>query len=89
MLRAWTLDGPIQSGDALDATGLPGQVTREHMLGRNTTHVHVVPLLIGKDPARIEDMWQYLYRGVYWRRGAVTMTAIAAVDTALAPPLKT
>ena len=28
---------------------------------------HVVPLLIGKDPARIEDMWQYLYRGAYWR----------------------
>ena len=44
---------------------------------------HVVPLLIGKDPARIEDMWQYLYRGAYWRRGPVTMTAIAAVDTAL------
>ena len=28
-------------------------------------------------------MWQYLYRGAYWRRGPVTMTAIAAVDTAL------
>ena len=44
---------------------------------------HVVPLLIGRDPARIEDTWQYLYKGAYWRRGPVTMTAIAAVDTAL------
>ena len=44
---------------------------------------HVVPLLIGRDPARIEDIWQYLYRGAYWRRGPVTMSAIAAVDTAL------
>ncbi|WIM93387.1 D-galactonate dehydratase family protein [Actinoplanes oblitus] len=44
---------------------------------------HVVPALIGRDPARIEDTWQYLYRGAYWRRGPVTMTAIAAVDTAL------
>ena len=44
---------------------------------------HLVPLLIGRDPARIEDMWQYLYRGAYWRRGPVTMTAISAVDTAL------
>ena len=44
---------------------------------------HVVPCLIGKDPRRIEDMWQYLYRGAYWRRGPVTMSAIAAVDTAL------
>ncbi|WP_432967294.1 D-mannonate dehydratase ManD [Dactylosporangium sp. CA-233914] len=44
---------------------------------------HVVPALIGRDPARIEDTWQYLYKGAYWRRGPVTMTAIAAVDTAL------
>ena len=44
---------------------------------------HVVPCLIGRDAHRIEDIWQYLYRGCYWRRGPVTMTAIAAVDTAL------
>lgn len=44
---------------------------------------HLVPLLIGRDPARIEDIWQYLYRGAYWRRGPVTMTSIAAVDMAL------
>jgi mannonate dehydratase len=44
---------------------------------------HVLPALIGRDPARIEDTWQYLYKGAYWRRGPVTMTAIAAVDTAL------
>jgi mannonate dehydratase len=44
---------------------------------------HVVPLLIGRDARRIEDTWQYLYKGAYWRRGPVTMTAIAAVDMAL------
>jgi len=44
---------------------------------------HVVPCLIGRDAHRIEDIWQYLYRGAYWRRGPVTMTAIAAVDMAL------
>jgi mannonate dehydratase len=44
---------------------------------------HVVPALIGRDPMRIEDTWQYFYRGAYWRRGPVTMAAIAAVDTAL------
>ena len=38
---------------------------------------HVVPLLIGRDARRIEDTWQYLYKGAYWRRGPVTMTAIA------------
>ncbi|MBC9903073.1 MULTISPECIES: D-mannonate dehydratase ManD [Achromobacter] len=44
---------------------------------------HVIPCLIGRDPQQIEDIWQYLYRGAYWRRGPVTMSAIAAVDTAL------
>jgi len=44
---------------------------------------HVLPLLVGRDPFAIEDIWQYLYKGAYWRRGPVTMTAIAAVDTAL------
>ena len=44
---------------------------------------HVLPALIGRDAHRIEDIWQYLYRGAYWRRGPVTMTAIAAVDVAL------
>jgi mannonate dehydratase len=44
---------------------------------------HVVPCLIGKDPSKIEDIWQYLYKGAYWRRGPVTMSAIAAVDMAL------
>lgn len=44
---------------------------------------HVAPCLTGRDPHRIEDVWQYLYRGAYWRRGPVTMSAIAAVDTAL------
>jgi mannonate dehydratase len=44
---------------------------------------HVVPLLVGRDARAIEDTWQYLYKGAYWRRGPVTMSAIAAVDTAL------
>ncbi len=44
---------------------------------------HLCPLLIGRDADRIEDTWRYLYNGGYWRRGPVTMTAIAAVDTAL------
>lgn len=44
---------------------------------------HVIPCLIGRDPFQTEDTWQYLYRGAYWRRGPVTMAAIAAVDVAL------
>jgi mannonate dehydratase len=44
---------------------------------------HLIPNLIGRDAGRIEDIWQLFYRGAYWRRGPVTMTAIAAVDVAL------
>lgn len=44
---------------------------------------HVIPTLIGRDAHQIEDIWQYLYRGAYWRRGPVTLSAVAAVDMAL------
>ena len=44
---------------------------------------HVIPCLLGRDAQQIEDIWHYLYRGAYWRRGPITMAAIAAVDTAL------
>ncbi len=44
---------------------------------------HVIPCIVGRDPFDTEDIWQYLYRGPYWRRGPVTMAAIAAVDVAL------
>jgi mannonate dehydratase len=44
---------------------------------------HVCPLLVGLEADRIEDTWQLLYKGAYWRRGPVTMAAIGAVDTAL------
>lgn len=44
---------------------------------------YVLPALIGRDPQRIEDIWQFIYRGAYWRRGPVGMTALAGIDTAL------
>ena len=44
---------------------------------------HLIPCLIGRDASAIEDTWQYFYRGPYWRRGPVTMAAIAAIDMAL------
>ena len=44
---------------------------------------HVAPCLIGRDAHQIEDIWQYLYKGAYWRRGPITMAAIAGIDMAL------
>lgn len=44
---------------------------------------HIAPCLIGRNPFDTEDIWQYLYKGAYWRRGPVTMAAIGAIDMAL------
>lgn len=43
----------------------------------------LIPCLIGKDPLSSEDIWQYFYRGAYFRRGPVAMAAIGAIDMAL------
>lgn len=74
-LRVTTSDGVTGLGDAT--------LNGRELAVASYLQDHLVPLLIGKDPARIEDMWQYLYRGAYWRGGPVSMTAISAVDTAL------
>ncbi|MFC7076609.1 galactonate dehydratase [Haloarcula halophila] len=39
--------------------------------------------LLGKDPMRIEDHWQTMYRGGFYRGGPVLMSAIAGIDQAL------
>ncbi|WP_336630618.1 MULTISPECIES: D-mannonate dehydratase ManD [unclassified Microbacterium] len=74
-LRIVTSDGIVGWGDAT----LNG---RELSVASYLTD-HVASMLVGRDEDRIEDTWQYLYRGPYWRRGPVTMAAIAAVDMAL------
>ncbi|WP_326609412.1 D-galactonate dehydratase family protein [Streptomyces scopuliridis] len=74
-LRITTEDGITGLGD--------GTLNGRELAVASYLSDHVAPLLIGRDAARIEDTWQYLYRGAYWRRGPVTMAAVAAVDTAL------
>lgn len=39
--------------------------------------------LIGKDPTFIEDIWNILYRGAFYRGGPIIMSAIAGIDQAL------
>ena len=74
-LKLTTEDGVYGLGDAT----VNGRELAVGELPHRSRH----PVLIGRDARRIEDIWQYLYKGAYWRRGPVTMTAIAAVDTAL------
>ncbi|WP_125773176.1 D-mannonate dehydratase ManD [Antribacter gilvus] len=74
-LKLTTSDGIVGLGDAT--------VNGRELAVASYLTDHVVPLLLGRDASAIEDTWQYLYRGAYWRRGPVTMAAIAAVDVAL------
>ncbi len=39
--------------------------------------------LIGRDPRQINDIWQTLYRGGFYRGGPILMSAIAGIDQAL------
>ena len=39
--------------------------------------------LLGTDPMRIEDHWQTMYRGGFYRGGPILMSAIAGIDQAL------
>jgi mannonate dehydratase len=44
---------------------------------------YLVPNLIGKDPRNSEDIWQFFYRGAYYRGGPIAMAAFGAIDMAL------
>jgi mannonate dehydratase len=44
---------------------------------------HLKPWLIGKDPDRIEDLWQSAQYKTYWRNGPVNNNVLAAMDMAL------
>jgi mannonate dehydratase len=44
---------------------------------------HLVPFLIGKDPDRIEDLWQESRLRTYWREGPVNNNLLSALDMAL------
>ena len=70
VFRITTTDGVVGLGDAT----LNG---RELVAAKYLETI--APSLIGKNEDNIEDIWQYLYKGAYWKRGPVTMAAISAV----------
>lgn len=74
-LKITTADGLVGWGDAT----LNGRELSVASYLRD----HLAPALVGRDAERIEDTWNYFYRGVYWRRGPVAMASIGAIDMAL------
>lgn len=44
---------------------------------------HLKPWLLGKDPDRIEDLWQSAQMRTYWRNGPINNNVLSAMDMAL------
>jgi len=40
------------------------------------------PMILGRDPTRIEFLWQIMYRLSFWRLGVIGTTAISAIEQA-------
>jgi len=75
IVRIETADGLVGWGDAT----LNG---REKAVEAALAE-HVFPEIVGSDAHRVEDVWQSLYRGTYWRGGPVLNSALSGVDMAL------
>lgn len=74
-LKIFTDQGVYGLGDATlnNRETLPAAYLRDYL----------IPNLIGMDPRRSEDIWHFLYRGAYFRRGPIAMAAFGAIDMAL------
>jgi galactonate dehydratase len=72
----------LETSDGLVGWGEPVVEGRAHTV-RAAVEELLETYLLGEDPSRIEDHWQTMYRGGFYRGGPVLMSAIAGVDQAL------
>ena len=74
LVRVTTADGAFGWGEAIIPKRAAAVVGAIADLARN---------VVGQDANRIEDLWQRMYRGGFFRGGPVLATAAAAVEQAL------
>ncbi|WP_319475278.1 enolase C-terminal domain-like protein [Marispirochaeta aestuarii] len=75
LVKIETDDGIVGWGDAT----LNGREMVVQILVDN----YLKDLLVGTDASKINEIWQMIYIGTYWRGGPIMMTALAGVDMAL------
>jgi galactonate dehydratase len=66
-----------------DITGWGEPVIEGRARTVETAVTELADYLVGQDPMRINDLWQLMYRGGFYRGGPILMSAIAGVDQAL------
>ncbi len=71
----------IETDEGISGWGEPVVEGRAHTVAAAVEELS--DYLIGKDPHLIEDHWTVLYRGGFYRGGAIHMSAIAGIDQAL------
>ncbi|MFQ8432558.1 galactonate dehydratase [Amaricoccus sp. W119] len=71
----------IETDEGVSGWGEPVVEGRAHTVAAAVEEL--ADYLVGKDPRLIEDHWTVMYRGGFYRGGAVHMSAIAGIDQAL------
>jgi galactonate dehydratase len=70
--------------ETADGVGGVGEATLEWHTETVMTAVHeLAALVIGRDAARIQDLWQLVYRARFWRGGPVLLSALSGFEQAL------
>ena len=71
----------IETDEGISGWGEPVVEGKAHTV--ETAVEEMMDSLVGKNPLNIEDHWQVMYRGGFYRGGPILMSAIAGIDQAL------
>src|SRR5271155_1521848 len=71
----------IETDEGITGWGEPGVEGRAETVAACVAELE--DYLVGRDPSPIEDHWTVLYRGGFYRGGAIHMSALAGIDQAL------
>ncbi|WP_181298188.1 galactonate dehydratase [Pseudomonas sp. Q2-TVG4-2] len=71
----------IETDEGVTGWGEPVVEGRAHSVAAAVDELS--DYLVGRDPRNVEDLWTVMYRGGFYRGGAIHMSAIAGIDQAL------